>query len=429
MSEAPRIALVGMGGYAADHHRTVQHLERRGVLRLVCTCDTRRAAYDEALENWCLAEREVSTYDDFERMLDRETASVDILCVATPIPQHEAMHLAGVRRGLAVYLEKPPTLDPRALSSMIALDDTARHRTLVGFNFILEPARRRLKRRLLAGDFGDLLGLSFCAVWPRPEAYFRRAAWAGRLLAPGGGLVLDSCLGNATSHFSHNLLFWSGGPALDSWGRPDHVEAQLYRAHDIQGADTFFVRGTTERQTPFHIAVTHAGKSSPYQLETVDCEHAKIAYDAYGSVRIHWKNGRVETIEREVYDPLQANYLDYVAYLSGEKSRPHTTLRDSEPLVLLNALSYLSSQRIHAFPAELVTRAGAERKPRDGQRFRAVRGLERALEDFVLGANFPRFGVGEDEVRRVARPDQLEELDACVGAMANEASLAASARD
>ena len=53
------------------------------------------------------------------------------------------MHKAIVARGLACYLEKPPTLWPDELAQMIATDADARFATNVGFNFTIEPARSR----------------------------------------------------------------------------------------------------------------------------------------------------------------------------------------------------------------------------------------------------------------------------------------------
>ena len=47
------------------------------------------------------------------------------------------------------------------------------------------------------------------------------------------------------AHFVHNLLFWMGTPELFSWAQIAAVRAELYRAHTIEGADTFFVEADT----------------------------------------------------------------------------------------------------------------------------------------------------------------------------------------
>jgi predicted dehydrogenase len=371
---------------------------------------------EEATRKWQLREREVRIYSDFDELIEREAQRIELVSIATPIPQHAPMHAACVARGLAVYLEKPPSLDPEVLSSMLDLDRDARHQTLVGFNFILEPARRRLKQRLLAGEFGRLRSVAFRALWPRAASYYQRARWAGRLLDDTGALLLDSCLGNATAHFSHNLLFWAGARVLDVWARPDEVEAQLYRGHDIEGADTFFVRGRTVEGVEFRIAVSHVGSALPEQRETVVCEHASILYDAYGSAEIRWANGNVEPVERAPFAPLGANYLDYLAYLAGETPRPHTTLGDSVPFVQLNALCYLSSRRIFDFPPELVVRTPATNAHRPSH-FVTVRGLELATRDFVRTGEFPNFGLHESSSRRASTPAGLDDLGRAVAAM------------
>lgn len=427
MNDVPRLAVVGMGGYAAEHHRAVQALETKRLLQLCCTCDPDRTAFQKAQVQFQFAERGVTSYHDFDEMLTSEAPQLDILVVATPIALHEPMHAAGVERGLAVYLEKPPTLDPRALTRMIARDDTAPQRAVVGFNFILQPERRRLKQRLLAGEFGALRAVSLLAVWPRSSAYFERAAWAGRLLDGAGNLVLDSCLGNATAHMTHNLLFWAGGPEIDSWGVVDRVEAQLYRAHRIEGADTFFVRAALRGGVELRVAVTHTGSSPSRQRETVECERARIVYDVYGDVHIHWQDGRIENVPRQAYDPLEANYLDYLAYLAGTKSRPHTSLADSLPFVHLNALAYVSSQRIHRFRNHDVERVQSGQGGGE-EHFVSVPDLPSSLEAFANGAEFPDFELAERRARRAVGPKHLADLDACIAAMTQERGDAPGSR-
>jgi predicted dehydrogenase len=295
---------------------------------------------------------------------------------------------------------------------MVALDERAHRQTLVGFNFILEPIRRLLKQRLLDGDFGRLLSAGFRATWPRSSRYFARAPWAGRL-QDGEQLLLDSCFGNATAHFTHNLLFWCGRDGLDSWASPLAARAALYRAHPIQGADTFFVEAETSSGIPLRIAVTHLGSGRAGQRETIECEHCTIVHDSYGTTSIEWKDGRSEHLSREAFDPLLANYRDYVAYLRGNKPAPHTRLHDCEPFVTLNALSYLSSQCIHALPAARLRRVPET----GGHAFIEADGLSEALSRFVADGSFPNFTGGEAGLRRWATPQDLAVLPALVRAL------------
>ena len=62
--------------------------------------------------------------------------------------------------------ESTRTLDYAALERMISLDAKLPKASLVGFNFIVEKPRLRLKERLLAGEFGPLQGATL-TVWFR----------------------------------------------------------------------------------------------------------------------------------------------------------------------------------------------------------------------------------------------------------------------
>jgi len=243
-----RIAIIGMGGFAGVHHGAVARLEERGHARLVCTCDPHLERFAGEQDVWRFPARGVQVYRDYHAMLAAHHRDLDLVVVPTPIQLHAEMHAAVAALGLPCYLEKPPTLDPVELEQMIATDALLPKASLVGFNFIIEKPRLALKERLLAGEFGAVRGATLAAQWPRPASYFSRNAWAGRLLADGR-IVLDSCFGNAMAHFVHNLLFWAGAPGLHSWAQLAAVRAELYRAHTIEGADTFFVETDTTALT------------------------------------------------------------------------------------------------------------------------------------------------------------------------------------
>lgn len=381
-----RIAIVGMGGFAGLHHATVARLEERGHARLVATCDPRAAAFAVEQETWRLAARGVRVYSTFGDMLAACGDSVDLIAIPTPIPLHAEMHAAAVALGLPCYLEKPPSLDHAELERMIAADARARRTSLVGFNFIIEPARLALKRRLLAGEFGALRGATLGARWPRPAGYFTRNDWAGRLLGPDGRVILDSCCGNAMAHFVHNLLFWAGGPDLFSWTSLSALRAELYRAHRIEGADTFFIEADTPAGATLRIALTHACAGASSHEETVACERATLRYVVGRHAEVRWCDGRVEQIPLTEFDPLQENYLEYFRYLRGESPRPATTLADCRPFVALNNLAHVSADTITPFPAAVVS---ALRDEKDQQDYVDIAGMARAQESFLQGGTWP----------------------------------------
>ena len=385
MKSPIRIGIVGMGGFAGSHHVTIARLEERNHARLVCTCDPFPEAFSTEQQNWRFAARGVQVFNDYRRMIEACHHSLDMVVIPTPIQLHAEMHDAATARGLPTYLEKPPTLDHLELARMIVADRRARKPSLVGFNFIIEKLRLSLKQRLLDGEFGSIRGATLSALWPRPASYFARNDWAGRLLI-GDSVVLDSCFGNAMAHFVHNLLFWTGGPELFSWAQIAAVRAELYRAHALEGADTFFVETDTSSGITMRFALSHACAGASTHCEMVLCDHAVLRYSVGGNIEIRWNDGRVERTPLDAFDPLLENHLEYFRFLRGESPRPATTLPDAEPFVVLNDLAYVSSGHIAPIPAAQVSGVRDEKEQKD---YLHVASMMTVHENFLVRGVWP----------------------------------------
>lgn len=385
MKRPLRIGLIGMGGFAGSHHGTVARLEERGESKLVCTCDPQAAAFAPQQQQWRFAERGVRVFEDYRSMLDACHHELDLVVVPTPIQLHAEMHAAAAAYRLPCYLEKPATLDHAELERMIALDAQLPKASLVGFNFIIEKTRLQLKERLLAGEFGGIRGATLTALWPRPTSYFRRNEWAGRLMKDGH-VVLDSGLGNALAHFVHNVLFWAGRGELFSWAQLAAVRAELYRAHAIEGADTFFVEADSTAGVTMRFALSHACSGASSQSEVIVCEKATLRYVVGQAAEIRWCDGRSQKIPLEPFDGLQENHLEYYRYLRGESPRAATTLADSRPFVALNDLAHISSGRILSLPAD---RISTERDEKEQKDYVDVAGLTAAQDAFTLHGVWP----------------------------------------
>ncbi len=384
-----RIGIIGVGGFAANHHQAVQALENAGECRLVCGCDPDATALADAGVRLDFAGRGIRAYADYREMLAAHKHELDVVTVPTPIPLHAPMHRACVESGVACYLEKPPTLNPDELEQMIAADAGARYAAQVAFNFIVEKPRRLLKARILAGEFGTLRRATFLGLWPRTLSYFLRNNWAGRLFWNDGRLVLDSCIGNAMAHFIHNLLFWTGTGDVSAFSTLREVQAELYRAHAIETFDTCFVRAVCDSGAELRIAATHTGARSSRHEERVECDNATIIYRTGNGYQILDRDG-VE-IERGANEPgmfVEENMRAYFAYLRSESPRPLTPLADARPFVHLNALAFVASGSVtnlapDQFQRVTLTEGGKEVE------YLTADGVRDACETFARTGVFP----------------------------------------
>jgi predicted dehydrogenase len=411
-----RIAIVGLGGFAGSHHNAVARLEERGHAKLICTCDPRADSFMNEREVLRLTERGVSVFPDYRTMLAACARDLDLVVVPTPINLHAEMHAAVTALGLPVYLEKPPTLNHAELERMIESDRQSPKASLVGFNFIIEHQRLALKQRILAGDFGAVRSTTLSALWPRPASYFERNNWAGRLMMDDRP-VLDSCLGNAMAHFVHNMLFWAGTTELYSWAQLASVRAELYRAHAIEGADTFFVEADTTASINMRFALSHACAGAATHNEVVICENATLHYAVGRHIEIHWRDGRVERSTPEPFDGLECNHLDYYRYLRGESTRPATSLVDSRPFVAINDLAHISSGLIAPIPSALVTGVREEKEQKD---YINVAGMNTALDAFLANGTWPSSNGWGHPGGTVTTPADLPRFEATVRAMAGK---------
>lgn len=404
-TRVPRVAIIGMGGYAARHHDAVLTLEKAGECRLVCACDPAPERFEAQVAAWRFNARAVAVYRDYREMFRRHAGELDAVVIPTPIPLHAEMHRAAVEAGLAVYLEKPPTLAPAELEEMIAVDRDAPVPTLVGFNFIAEPTRQALKRRLVAGEFGVFRSASLIGFWGRGAKYYGRAGWAGRLVGDDHRLLLDSCLGNGLSHHVHNLLHWAGVGAMESWASPLAVRSRLSRAHPIEGPDTVFLSARTDSGAVLRIALSHACRGPEMHREIVVCERAEIEYVTKREARILWRDGRVETHVLDPFDAQVENMRALLGCLGGRRRRPPTTLEDCRPFVTLHALAYVSAGRIEEF-------AGFDT---DADGYVEVAGLLDEAKQFIAE------GTWSGAEPREANTGELDQLDLVVRRMARGA--------
>ena len=380
-----RVGVIGMGGFAGAHHRALRGLEAARECRVVCACDPNHDGFRSEREALDFAGRSVQVYPDYRRMLDAHAAALDVVTVPTPVPLHAPMHRACVERGIACYLEKPPTLYHAELEEMLAAEAGAARATQVAFNFIVEDTRQALKARILRGDFGAVRRVGFVGIAPRKSTYFTRSAWAGRLLMDGRP-VLDSCIGNAMAHYLHNLHFWCGQGALFSWDPPVSAEAELYRAHAIESFDTCFLRARTEAGIGLHVAATHAGVGHGYHREWVECDGATITYVTGGDYSVHLKNGAPEVAPADRRDLLAENFRVYFRYLRGDADRPLTRLIDARPFVHGYDLMLLAAGAIAQVPEPHVERHA--RQDEAGE-YVAIRGIADACETFAVNGRFP----------------------------------------
>lgn len=385
MSGSPlRVAVTGMGGFAAVHHRALLSLEEEGLCKVVATCDPAPEAFAESCREWRLHKRGVHIFDDYGKMLEAHGDHLDVMVIPAPVPLHAEMHALAVERGLSVFLEKPPTLDPLELERMIQVDGRAPRPACVGFNFIRQPNRRVLKQRLLDGEFGTPREVRVFGCWPRSQGYFQRNDWVAKLLAPDGRPMPDSCLGNAMSHYVHNALFWAGLDDVQAFAPVREVRAELYRARRIEGADTVFVEVLTATELLLRFALTHSCHRPHRQGEEVVCDRATVEWGPHPPARVLPLEGEEEALDWKDSLPLPDNLRAYFDFVRTGEGYAGTTLAECRPFVHVDALMYLSAKSIQTLSDDRVEVTGLKQDP-----LPVIRDFDALRERFLREGEWP----------------------------------------
>lgn len=126
----------------------------------------------------------------FEREEDAlASADIDALVLATPHSHHHRQILAAANDGKHIFVEKPFALTRRDAEEAVVACAKAGVTLGVGFNRRHAPAVIEMRRRIAAGEIGDILHIE--AQFSGPSGYrLKEGQWrATRAECPGGAMT------------------------------------------------------------------------------------------------------------------------------------------------------------------------------------------------------------------------------------------------
>lgn len=367
-------AVAGLGGYAGQIIDRLLLAERVAdhPPRLVAVTSSHPDRHGDLVRR--LEERGVEICPDYEALLAR--ADVEAVWLPVPIDLHLPFVEAALEAGKAVMCEKPAAGTVDECDRMIAARDRHRLPVFIGYQSMYDPTSLWLKRRLVAGAVGRITTATVQGVWPRDTSYYGRASWAGRLKR-GRTWVLDSPLQNAFNHFP-NLALFLLGPSVGESAVPVAVEAELYRAYDIENYDTVSLRLTLDGGATVLILLTHAGRERCDPSIQISGERGTASwhFDGESTVQPHHGDGDVVAV-LDVWrqrDAMIAAFDRRVRH-APDPDRMAASLEHARAiLVAVNGAS-------EAAPVCPIRREHYETVEReDGAELRAVPGIEETFE-------------------------------------------------
>jgi predicted dehydrogenase len=292
-----RVAIIGASGYARTHHSAVEHASGKGLCKLEAVAMPRpyRDELGEPEKAAQLAERGVRVYDTYQELLAAEKGRVDLVTVPTGIAMHAPISIAALNAGYHVYCEKPMAGTVSEARRMLEAESASGKTLCMGYQHLSRPTIQTITELKVTGRYGALRSAKCRVLWPRPNKYYRRNDWAGRIDVQGTR-IYDSPLQNATAHFLQNMLYVAG-PDKDSVAWPRSVYAENYRANHIESADTQFIRISTEDAVTVEMWVTHAANQALHPSIEFEFEEARVVWPMRGDAIVYRGSDEVERIE------------------------------------------------------------------------------------------------------------------------------------
>ncbi len=283
------VAMVALGGYGNTYlARLFGNGEHRG-FRLVAGIDPnpKGCRYLDAFK-----ELEIPIHPDLERFY--ASSSADLVVIAAPISLHLPFTRTALAHGSNVLCEKPVTATIQDALQMAAAEEAAEGFVGLGYQWSFADTIQALKADVMAGVLGKPLRFRTKVLWPRPHSYYHRNNWAAKLKTADGCWVLDSPVNNATAHYLHNC-FYVLGETRETSARPVDVQAELYRANDIENYDTAAVRCHTEDGVEILFYTAHPVNENIGPVLSYEFENAVVEYEGRGAPMVaHFKDGRVK---------------------------------------------------------------------------------------------------------------------------------------
>jgi predicted dehydrogenase len=256
-TEMTKACIIGVSAFGAVHYEDLMREVSAGRMQAVAATIRHQDKEKEKCQR--LRELNCTIFDDYRKMLEFCRGKADLCMITTGIPLHMPMTIDSLNAGLNVYMEKPAA---GAIQDVRAMQDAAKKAgkiVAVAFQDLYNPANMELKRAILSGSIGKIQIMKSFANWPKMDDYYSRNNWSGRLRI-GETWALDTPFNNAMAHEVMMMLFLAGASERKA-AFPTEVEAELYRAHKIESADTACVRLKTNTNMTVMFLFSHAGEN------------------------------------------------------------------------------------------------------------------------------------------------------------------------
>jgi len=265
-----------------------QSLKNVKDVKLAAVCDVRSArAAEKAKKYHCRA------YTSYKKMLCAE--HLDAVHICTPHYLHKEMALEAAKRGVNVLTEKPLGLNPKEAKAEIAAAKKAGVVLSCIFQNRFNPGSQLVKKRISEGRLGKLKAAKFTLSYCKPDSYYRKSDWKGRMAKEGGGVVIDQAI-----HYLDILRWLAASPV-------EYVEAncanRMHSFINVEDSAEGVIKFKSGFYATFHLINYYSYDDDP-EID-LDCQKGRVRI-VKDSAYIDYFNGKKEKAE-----PRAGEYIDY----------------------------------------------------------------------------------------------------------------------
>ena len=347
------IAIVALGGYGNFYLGHLFSAPPEAGVKLVAGIDPNPVGC-RFLQNF--KEHNIPVYPNLETIFAK--AGADLVIIAAPIHLHTPFTITALEHSSNVLCEKPVAATIQETREMIHSETSNPGFIGVGYQWSFSAVIQELKRDIMDGVLGKPLRFRTKILWPRTSTYYNRNTWAARIKTSSGAWVLDSPANNATAHYLHNCLYVLGKRRETSANLVD-VQAELYRANQIENYDTAAIRCHTDEGVEILFYTAHPVPNTIGPVLSYEFERAVVDFDtAKSRLRAHFHNGQLKDYgnpsENDAYKIWQA--VETVR--TGAQLACGVQAASAHTLCINGAQE--SANEITQFPEQLVKHTGNE---------------------------------------------------------------------
>ena len=171
---------VGIAGYGIVGKRRHQFINEHKSLKVTAVCEQNfPEGYNELQDILC--------FNNYKDLLDQD---LDILFVCLTNNVAAEVTIAGLKKGLHVFCEKPPGMNVEEIIKVIEVEKKYSNLKLkYGFNHRYHDSIREALRIIQSGDLGEIINVR--GIYGKSRVIPFSGGWRSKREMAGGGILLD----------------------------------------------------------------------------------------------------------------------------------------------------------------------------------------------------------------------------------------------